>query len=406
MNLTNINKDKMKQSNIQYVLHTIRRNEPISRKELSDLVNMTPSSITNIVNRLLKENFLRESGSGESLAGRKPILLELNSTARYAVGVELNTENIICIITNFKAEKMVKKECETVVTDSKESVLNRLVNLIKAAIIEAKIAKEEIMGVGLVSAGPYNHTKGLMINPPNFPGWFNVPIRDIVQTATGIPTYFEKETVGAAIGEFWFGEASSARSLFAINIYNVGIGGGVIIDGKVYHGFKDGAGDIGHMVVDIEGPACSCGNYGCLEAMASGMAIVRDVKSELKRGEKSLLLESVDNIDDIDLDMIIEASKKGDLLVNRVIEKCARYMGIAMANLINVYSPQMIVLGGKITKECPDYLEIAIEYAKKRKYPLYNKDVVIIPSTFGEEQGAMGGVGLVFQEFFKNVDID
>jgi len=406
MNLTNINKDKMKQSNIQYVLHTIRRNEPISRKELSDLVNMTPSSITNIVNRLLKENFLIESGSGKSLAGRKPILLELNSTARYAIGVELNTENIICIITNFKAEKIVKKECETVVTDSKEDVLNRLVNLIKSAIMEANIIKEEIMGVGLVSAGPYNHTKGLMINPPNFPGWFNVPIRDIVQNSIGIPTYFEKETVGAAIGEFWFGEASSARSLFAINIYNVGIGGGVIIDGKVYHGFKDGAGDIGHMVVDIEGPACSCGNYGCLEAIASGMAIVRDVKSEIKRGENSLLLESVDNIDDIDLDMIIKASKKGDLLVNRVIEKCARYMGIAMANLINVYSPQMIVLGGKIIKDCPGYMQIAIEYAKKRKYPLYNKDVVIIPSTFGEEQGAMGGVGLVFQEFFKNVEIN
>lgn len=405
MKLTNINNETMKKNNLKVVLDTIRQKEPVSRKELADLVGLTSSSITNIVNRLIKEEYLVEIGSGKSLGGRRPILLELNSKARYAIGVELTATNTTCIITNFKARKVIKKRCKTLIYEPKERVIQRLVNLIEQAIVEANVPKKKVIGIGLVSAGPYDHEKGIMVNPPNFPGWDNVPIKDMVQSATGIPTYFEKETVGAAIGEYWFGSASSAKSLFAINVYDIGIGGGVIIDGRVYHGFYDGAGDLGHMVIDIEGPICTCGNYGCLETLASGSAIVRDVKSEIKRGESSILADKVKNVDDIDIYMIINASNEGDPLATRIIERSARYLGIAISNLINVYSPEMIVIGGQIPEMCPLYIQVATQYARKRSYPFYNKDVKILPATFGDEQGAIGGVGLVFQKFFKDAEV-
>jgi len=404
MKYININSKTMQKINLKFVLDNIRQREPISRKELAEVVGLTSSSITNIVNRLIGEGYLVENGSGKSMGGRKPIMLELNSKARYAIGVELNVTDIICVITDFKANRIIKKECGTLIHEGKDRVIQRIIDLINQTIEESGIPREKIMGIGLVSAGPYDHEKGIMVNPPNFPGWYNVPIKDLVQNATNIPTYFEKETVGAALGEYWFGCAENVKSLFMINVYNIGIGGGVIIDGQVYHGFCDGAGDLGHMVIDIDGPACSCGNYGCLETIASGMAIVRNVKSEIKRGEHSLLTSFTDDIDNIDESMVINAFNEGDSLCKRMIEKGARYLGIAISNLINVYSPEMVVIGGEFAGKCPYYIKVATEYARKRTYPLYNKDVKILKSTFGNEQGAIGGVGMVFQEFFKKLD--
>lgn len=404
MKFVNINNEKMKEINLKVVLNSVRQKEPISRKELAELVGLTSSSITNIVNRLIKEGFLIETGAGESNGGRKPIMLELNSTGRYAIGVELNTSNIICLMTDFKTNVIMKKEMDALIHEGKEKVIRRIINLINEVIRETAIPREKIMGIGFVSAGPYDHEKGIMVNPPNFPGWYNVPIKELIQNATGIPTFFEKETVAAAIGECWFGRAADVKSLFAIGVYNVGIGGGVIIDGQIYHGYCDGAGDLGHMVIDLEGPLCTCGNYGCLESMASGIAIERNVKSEIRRGETSLLNIDGEHVDHITMEMIVEAAKNGDPLCKRTIEKSARYLGIAISNLINVYSPEMIIIGGPFANSCPYYVEAATEHARKRTYPLYNKDVKILPSLLGDEQRARGGIGMVFNEFYRKLD--
>ena len=404
MNYFNINSDTMKKINLVVVLDYIRRRAPISRKELADEVGLTSASITNIVNRLNAEGYLIETGSGESAGGRKPIMLELNSQARYAVGVELNVSQITCLITDFKAKKIMKKTTDTLIHEGKDKVIERLIDLIRKTIVASGVPYEKIIGIGLASAGPYDHEKGIMVNPPNFHGWLNVPIKDILQDALNIPTYFEKETVAAALAEYWFGSASEVKSLFVISIMDIGIGGGVMIDGHVYHGFCDGAGDLGHMMIDIEGPACSCGNYGCLETLSSGEAILKNVKSEIKRGENSIVLSYADSLEDITTDMIVKASIAGDPLCTRIIKNSGKYMGIAISNIINVYSPEVIVLGGSIPDACPCYVEEAIVYARRRTYPLYNKDVKILPATFGCEQGAIGGIGLVFQEFFKKLD--
>lgn len=406
MKLSNINNEKMKQINLKVVLDTVRQKEPISRKELADLVGLTSSSITNIVNRLITEGYLIETGAGESNGGRKPIMLELNSKIKYAVGVELSVSEIVCLITDFKSNEVALQICETPLEEGQDRVIRRIVDLIEETIREAGIAKEQIMGIGLVSAGPYDHEKGIMVNPPNFTGWYNVPIKDLIESSVGIPTWFEKETVGAAIGEYWFGKAAGVKSLFAIDVQYVGIGGGVFIDNQVYHGFSDGAGDVGHMVIDLEGPLCSCGNYGCLEAVASGRAILKNIKSEIRRGEASALCQWVNDVEKINLELVNRALLQGDDLCRRMVERSARYLGIALSNIINLLSPEMIVINCSFANVCPTYVEVATEYARKRTYPLYNKDVTIIPSSLGEQQCARGGVGIVFQEFYKSLELE
>lgn len=405
MKLSNINSEKMKKINLKVVLDTIRQKEPISRKDLADLVGLTSSSITNIVNRLIAENYLLETGSGESNGGRRPIMLELNAKVKYAIGIELSASKIMCLITDFKSNPVAVQERETPITEGLDQVIQKIVALVRETASAAGIAKEQIIGIGLVSAGPYNHEEGMMINPPNFPGWHNVPIKDLVQKGIGIQTWFEKDSVGAAIGECWFGNATTVKSLFVIDVDYIGIGGGIVIDNQVYHGFCDGAGDLGHMVIDLEGPLCTCGNYGCLEAVASGWAILNTVKSEMKRGEKSLLGD-LTKAEQITLESVIQAFERGDALCKRVIEKSARYLGIAISNIINLYSPEMIIIGGRLSNACPSYVTVATEYARKRTYPLYNKNVRILPSSLGEQQCAWGGVGLVFQEFYKQFELN
>jgi len=397
----NMNNEAMKLNNMKFVLETIREKEPISRNVLSQIVGLTSSSITNIVNRLIADGYLMETVTGKSAGGRKPIMLELNPSGAFAVGVEMDVTNMICIITDFKAKKLIRKNAETLIHEGKDKVIDRLIGLIAQTIEQSGVPREKIMGIGLVSAGPYDYKKGIMTNPPNFPGWINVPIREKVEHALGIPTFFEKETQGSAIAEFWFGVAENAKSLFAIGVKEIGIGGGVIIDGQVYHGFADGAGDIGHMTVDIDGPLCSCGSYGCLETFSSGAAMVRSAIAKIKRGEESVLKSYVSSIEEITCTMIAQGYDQDDPLCKAVIETGARYMGLAISNLISIYSPEMIILGGQIPELCPDFVDMSSEFAKKRVYPLYNKKVNIVKPSFGDEQQVYGGVGIAFQQFFN-----
>lgn len=399
MKAKNINNEAMKNANLSYVLDSIRKKDTISRKDIAALCGLTSSSITNIVDKLIKDGYIKETGTGKSLGGRKPILIQINPKARFIIGVELNVSNIICIVTDFMGNKLLKKICKTNLEEGKEKVISRLIKIINDSIRESKISKSKILGIGLVSAGPYDHVKGVMINPPNFIGWSNVPIKKILEDGVGIETYFEKESVAAAIGEYWLGQGASAKSLMAINVYNIGIGGGLVINGEIYHGFMDGAGDLGHMAIDINGPTCTCGEKGCLEAIASGKAIIDEVKSRIYKGEYSKIQDYVDNIENIDINYIAKAIEAEDILCKNVIEKCANYFGIALSNIINLISPEMIVVGGEVVDKCNLYFHKAVGYIRKKNYPGYNKNIKIMLSKFGDERGVLGGIGIVLNKF-------
>jgi predicted NBD/HSP70 family sugar kinase len=329
-------------------------------------------------------------------------MLEINPRGAYAIGVEMDATDMTCILTDFKLNKLSKQVEKTTVNEGKDKVIERLIRLIKRTIELSDVPKDKIVGVGLVSAGPYNYAEGVMINPPNFPGWNNVRIKEIVQQAIGIPTYFEKEIQGSAIAEYWFGKGGDAKSLFAIGINERGVGGGVVIDGHVYHGFFDGAGDLGHMIVDIDGPICACGSYGCLETFSTGFAMAQQAISRMKRGEESALNGYLPNVEEITIDRVVQSFHMGDSLGKSVIENGAKYLGLAIANIINIYSPEIIVIGRQVPEICPEFVGMTADFARKRAYPLYNKKVQIIKATFGDEQHAYGGAGIVCQEFFNH----
>ena len=394
-----INSLKMKEINTQIVLNAIRHAGQISRKDLAPLVGLTPATITNLVNKCIDQGAIIEAGSGESLGGRRPTILELNPRLGYVVGVELNVGRAICILSDFKAVLVDKTIADVDIGQGPDTVVKQICGMINSIIIKNSIDKNKVCGIGFVSAGPYDHQKGIMINPPNFHGWHNVPVKEMIERQTGITTYFERETPAAALAEDWYDRQKKHKRIFAANVYEVGLGGGLVVDGQIFRGFRDGGLEIGHMTVDIDGHPCSCGNNGCLEVLADGEAAIRYVKQMLDGGEQS----AVQNSGTVMLKDVVTHAAAGDKVCIKAIEKCAFYLGTALSSLITVLSPDVIYLGGQFMDSSRLYFEMTVKKMSERTYPLHAREIEVKRSTFGPESGAMGGTAVVFQSLTQVV---
>lgn len=403
MKLQNMNNENMKKFNTTIVLEAIRRYEPVSRKELAIRTGLTSSSITNIVNRLLSLDLVVETSTAESSGGRKPIMLHLNPAARYVIGIELTTSRLLGIVADFNSKKMCRISIPIDRFAESEIVIDQIVDLVENLISKTEIPRNKIIGIAISAPGPYDHEEGILTNPPNFPKWKNVRIKDVLEAALDLKVSVIKETVAAAFGEYWLGGLGRDKCIFAINSMNIGLGGGVIIDGKIYRGYRDGAGDLGHMTIDVNGPKCSCGSYGCLEAMVSESNMRHIVNSHIKKGFETILTEFVDDIENISIKHIVQGAVSGDWLCKYAIDETAKYLGIGISNIINILSPDIIVIGGEMTIECPSYMEKAIEYVRNNLYPIYNKHVTIKSSSLGDEMCVIGAVCTTLHDFYGSL---
>lgn len=401
MSTRNINNEIMKENNSKLVMDAIRRRKNISRTELAKRIGMTQASVTNIVNDLIQKGFLIETGEAESNGGRRPILLNINPSAGYVVGINLKATEMCCIVTDFSANILVCEYESVDIERGVDAILNQVIELANRCIGASGVSKNKILGVGLVSAGPYDYESGVMINPPNFKGWNNVHIKEIVSNALELPVSFEKETPAASLAEHWFGDATRARSLFLISIFDVGIGGSLVLDGHVYHGFKGGAAEIGHMTIDPAGKQCACGNFGCLETMADGRATTEHYRRALKLDHMEMHKLGIDDLSSVDLNFLLKKATDGDELCIRELERSANYIGIALQNVIQMYSPDTIVMAGEFVDNSDLLSERIIRTVKNRHYFSHMPEIKIYKSRLGDTIFPLGGVALVLQKYFS-----
>jgi predicted NBD/HSP70 family sugar kinase len=233
--------------------------------------------------------------------------------------------------------------------------------------------------------------------------WENVQVRNVWEDAFHLPVFVDNDVRALALGEQWFGLGQSAGSIACLHIGG-GIGCGVVMDGRIYRGVKGGGGEIGHTVVDINGPLCRCGNYGCLETLGGGQAIVGHVARGLLASVPSTLSALTENDPRrLSLPMIFEAARAGDTLAQGAIEQAAQYTGIAVANAINTFSPHLIVLSGELFEEGADLiLEPVIEHARRHAYGSAAKGTPICTTGLGKHAEALGTACLVFQEWLAD----
>ena len=393
----------MKQLNVSAVLKVIKDNGSLSRAEIAKLTGLTPASVTNITKFLIEDKFLIESKVGESSGGRPPIILELNADARYVIGVGIGVGVIDVVITNLSANIIIKKSI--IIEDERydyDLVFKKLVNLINEVVESSQIDQEKILGVGVALHGIVNARTGVSIHALYY-GWKNKNIKEKLEQELGLTVCVDNYVRAMALGESWFGATKDIANFVTLNISN-GIGAGIIINNTPYYGVDFSAGEIGHIVVEADGDKCNCGNYGCLETVASNNNITRKAIKLIKQGVNSSLSRDVNDINNLSIEDICKAAKEGDELSITILKEAARYIGVAITNLINILNPTAIVVVGEIFENTTYTIETLNEIVKNRGLKLLSENVRIIRSLLGRDAAVVGASTLVIQEIFNGMN--
>ena len=316
---------------------------------------------------------------------------------KYSIGVDLGGTNIVSAIVNCQGKIVNSLKVPTLAERGKEATIKRIIETIHENIVQSTIALGDIIGIGIGAPGPLDVKRGIINFAPNLPGWRDVPLKNKLENEFNMKVVLENDANAAAWGERCFGVGQGVNNLVCFTL-GTGIGGGIIIDGKIYHGSSYGAAELGHMTVNKDGPRCNCGNYGCLEAYSSATGIKNRIKNRIKEGIKSEFLNFDDDnlFESLRLKSIFEAARKGDKLTKGVVEEAISYLGIAIANIANILNPQMVVLVGGITNEGNKLLIPLRREVKKRAFYSNYKSLKIVIGKLGGNAGVLGASALLW----------
>jgi glucokinase len=319
------------------------------------------------------------------------------SKLQSALAIDIGGTKILAAVVSSEGDIISQEYCLTLADEGVEAVINRLLTTANNTLDKANIDISRLEGLGIAMAGALNTKRGIVTASPNLPGWHNVPLKDILTEKLGIDTYLINDANAAAVAEYLFGAGRGASNMIYITV-STGIGGGIIIKGKLYSGVNGCAGEIGHMTIDANGPKCKCGNRGCLEVLASGTAVAREAITRVRRGERSQLGELVGGkLEDIDARIVGIAANKGDPLACEIIAKAGSYLGVGMVNLVNIFNPERIIVGGGMSHLGDMLLEPARQVVRERAFQLSAQTVNIVPSQLGDNAGVIGAAMFVFQ---------
>ncbi|MDP9176369.1 MAG: ROK family protein [Gemmatimonadota bacterium] len=315
---------------------------------------------------------------------------------QFIVGVDLGGTNIAAgAMPTDGTREIAMRMGLTRADEGSAAVVERIVRMIEDVIeqtrAETGAERSDFLGVGIGSPGPLDRSKGVIIVTPNL-GWKNFPLRDEVGSRVNLRASLDNDANCATLGEWWCGAAKGGRNVVGMTI-GTGIGGGLILDGKLYHGSSDAAGEIGHTTIDSTGRRCKCGNYGCLEAYASGPAIAQRACELVKVDGDSILLEMVNGeISRITAQTVFEASKRGDPVAIEVVRDTAHFIGIGISNLINVFNPDTVVIAGGVTQAGDQLFDPMRAEVRRRAFKSAVDACRIVPGALPLSAGVVGAV--------------
>lgn len=392
-----INSKVMKANNTLLVLETIMRRGAISRTELTRLVGLSQASVINVTNALLETKIILEAGRANvSNQGRRSLVLEINENAFYSIGLELSVGKLVCGLSNARGKLIKFAETQFSPHSSAEALVDKVEKIVQEFLGQMEIGKDAVLGVGIAVPGPLDVQNGVMINPPNFPGLKNVPIQRLLQERLGMRVCLDKETNLAALAESFYGVSVGYKTSFFMSLFRLGIGGGLISESNIFHGFRDGAGEVGHMTVEPAGRICGCGGYGCLETMIAEDHVLERVRYFYKIGVEA---EKPEGIDELTLEEVFKRSEEKDDVCFMVVKQMAAYIAIAIGNIINMFSPELIVLGGPLPEMSSQLVELVAERIHRKQYPSHCRDIKITKSVLGSQVYVKGATALAQKTF-------
>jgi glucokinase len=314
------------------------------------------------------------------------------------LAVDLGGTKIITAIISNSGQVVAEDRCLTLADEGVSPVIERLFAAIDSLLNRNNMEPSQLGGISLAAAGAIDSDRGVITLSPNLPGWRDVPLGDMVRERYRVDVFLVNDASAAALGEHRFGAGREVSNLILLTL-GTGIGGGIIINGEMYLGACGSAAEIGHMVIDVNGLECGCGNRGCLETLASGTAVAREAVRRINQGEKSSLTAIAGGkIEDITAEKVGTAARKGDSLALDVLSRAGTYLGVGLANLVNIFNPEMIVLGGGMAELGGLFIDPAKRVVVERAFPISAGAVRIGTAQLGNEAGVYGAAAFALEQ--------
>ena len=318
-----------------------------------------------------------------------------NDQKEYFVGVDLGGTKILAGVFDSKLELKGTNKLSTKPERGSDKVIERIARCVRDALDECDLGPQNVRAVGIGTPGTVDAETGRVIFSPNLAGWKDIALKKDLEKQLGVPIFVGNDCNVCTLGIFEQEFKGKPKDLVGIFV-GTGIGGGIVIDGKIYMGHNLTAGEIGHTVIEVNGPKCGCGNRGCLEALASRTAIFKKIQSAVKDGQKTLLTEMLGpELTDMRSGDLRKAIRKGDKFVEKIVNEAAEYVGVAVANIINFLNPEVVVLGGGVIEALSDEMTpIIAKSAKEHALPGTSKGIEIVASRLGDYAGITGAAVL------------
>jgi len=377
----------MKSVNKSIILNKIRTSEPISRAQIAKDTSLTPPTVSSIVKELMEQELVRESILGHSSGGRKPTMLHINTDTHYVIGIDAGPETVEGVLTDLTG-KILHRTSSLL---KKPLTNERFIAILKETIYTifdlSKIDQDKIIGIGIAMHGVVDIHTGTSLVAPIL-NLSNIPIKAELEEEFNLTIKVENDARAMALGESWFGGHSDVDSMVAVNIGR-GVGAGIVIDGKLYHGAHGIAGEIGHMTIDINGESCSCGNRGCLQTFVSGSAIADRATKHIQEDGSDITGKEV-----------FELAERGHQTSIELLHETGIIIGVGLINLIHLVNPSKIVLGGGVMKSEKFILPAILETIERRAMTPEAKQTKVIVTKLGDEATLLGAVSLLLVELF------
>ena len=378
------------------ILEELYRHGCKSIPELSKIIRMSTPTITRAIDELIHDALIMEEGIGSSSGGRRPNLYGINPSSRYVLGIDICRYSVRYGIFNFHNEPAAEIRVLNEGLETTKDIIGAIKTAVDQYISESNIDESKLMGIGIALPGLIDIHTGISYSYLHE----DKPLSNLFEDRFHHPVFVEHDTKAMALGEQAFGLAMGKQNVLCLNIGS-GIGLGMILNGKLYHGNSGFSGEFGHIQVDPDGQLCYCGKIGCLETLASGTTMIKTAQKEIEAGATTQINALVDNDPSkITREIILQAAQQGDQFAISLLSTIGEHLGRGIAVLIHLFNPELIIIGGELTK-AENYLIDPIQQ-NLNKYTIskIRRDAQIITSSLGNNAGLLGTVALVMNKVF------
>ncbi len=390
----------VRRHNTAVILDCLRLNAPLSRADISNRTGLNRSTVSSIVSGLVQQGLVRETELQKARLGRPGMALELSPDGACAIGTEIGVDFCSISLTNFVARPIWRKRVTVDPKIGQIAFIERVGDLVQEALGHGGPSDSKPLGIGVGVPGLVDIARGELQFAPNLK-WSNVPLRDLLAQRFDLPVFVENDANAAALGEYYFGVARGVENFIYLSA-DVGLGGGIVLGGKLFRGSGGYAGEVGHITIDPDGEVCGCGRKGCWELKVGPRAVVREIRNKLRNGADSLIRElAQDRLESITFVQVIAAAEAGDGVAQAALQDVAQWLGIGIANLVNTFNPELIVLGGSLAL-ASKILTPVIEATVREQALRPSQQVLRFAiSAHGSEACVVGAAALVLDEILR-----